>query len=201
MGSGRTAPAESFPLTNRATRQPVPVALIIPHYELAEGCAIDLGHGPSGMTGYAFLARPFVHRAGAAFRPHDGGGAGVGLITGGAYVGRNYGLTGVIVLAPGYAPRWEWDLYDTEGFYQQIVVGLPPDRCQLDPLPASQAIAALQGFGALLERDTITAEQTGLEIPEGQMYVRFTEEERTLVRNFVSTHARALAAQALTPNR
>ncbi len=161
---------------------------MVPRYTTNAGWSSELGHGPGRMEHATFVARPFIHRRGEPFRPHAGGGFGVASLAG-TYVGSNHGLDGVVILAPGYSAKWEWDLRNLE-------LNLDPDRFLLDPLPPSEREAELLRVGRLLEGREIVGQDAMLWSHVGVLDVRLTPEERALVRDFVARHVRACSSPA-----
>jgi hypothetical protein len=152
--------------------------LMIPRYSSFSGISTGAGHGPEFSTGSeVFIAHPFLYRQGKNFSPRQTSSAGVITLWPLAFVGSGSTLDGIMVVAPGYKPKWLSDLWPEE---QREIF--------LNPIVGSAARAELQRISAMIEDKTLSEADKRMfaYASPDPIYVRLTEREKQLIRSFVS---------------
>jgi hypothetical protein len=158
--------------------------LLIPKYSASTGLSIGAGQWPGWMTYRICIASPVIYQAGRPLRlrqPRSIGLALPPLI----FVGQAISIHGATVFAPGYEGAWIWSLWERN-----------PDHVELLPLGDGSEDRHNRKL-ALLERSQIR----GQELNKSEMHmfdlapslnidVRFTDEDRQLIREFLGSRAR-----------
>lgn len=184
LGSGvAQLPVDEKPIafTDARSGSPVENVLLIPKYGASIGLSTGAGHGPGWMTDRIFIASPVIYQAGQPLRLRQPRSIGLGLPPV-FFVGQGIILHGVTVFAPGYEGAWIWALWERK-----------PDRVELLPLRDATEDRRDRQF-ALLERSQIRGQDLSESepdmfdlIPSFDIEVRFTDDDRRLIRKFLGS--------------
>ena len=164
----------------------IPRVLVIPKYGSSTGVASGGGHGPGYMFENAFLAFPFVYEPGLLFRvpQPDSRGIRLGDVF---FAGRGLTVEGVVLLAPGYAPRFFWELWDRQNYM----------KVSLDRRADNEG-AARERLRFLLAQDRIRGAELSSDereafsmAPDSEAVLRFSEPDRTLIGRFFASLLRS----------
>jgi hypothetical protein len=173
---------EPLNLVEVGTGSRIQDVLIVPMYAVSVGISTGGGHGPGWMSYEESQEAPFVYRHGEPFRlsrPRSFGFLfGAGLL----FVGRGSTLKSVVAVSRNHRALWVWSLWDRS-------LGAQFEMKQL-----AEPLAYRKWLLALLDGDVIRGNGLTMEdqdsfslIPERNIRVKFSTEDRKVVRDFLTS--------------
>lgn len=167
-----------------ASGRTVSEVLVIPRYTSGSGISVmSAGHGPSSdASPDLYIAHPFRYHEGDKFTPAQPKTFAL-FVLGVVWIPSRTTLDGVVIVAPGYDPRWVDDFYGDR-------------RCwQLSPLGAPSRFQQLARLRDSLSRDKLDrTEDFRLWSYGDKMDVRFSSSERQNVLAFLDEASARLRA-------
>jgi hypothetical protein len=131
-----------------------------------------------------YLTRPFIYRKGSGFNLPNERETGFDWFPGCKFEGKEMSLKGLIVIAPGYQPKWFENYFDG---------GLEKDL-ELAPISAEKSSQIIEDFLNQIEnkiiRMPIACEYNPLLISACVLGVHFSKNDRNLVRSFLQRAAK-----------
>ena len=176
MAQQRSIPKEPLQVVDADTGESIPELLLVPRYSSGKGISTLLGEGPSWGWGHDYLARPFIYRPGTPFilkRPKSIGIAVPYLFA----IGKGRSLYGVLLIAPGYQPRWLTSL-SSVGSERKI---------KLTPISADEWTSLREKMlSRLQDLNPINDDCSFWSVPTPcSLEIHYNKKERELVRSFV----------------
>lgn len=203
MGCGSVGPSQTpvpeqpIRMVDAGSGTEIKRVLVVPKYGSSTGIATGGGHGPGYMLANTFLAFPFVYESGQVFRMMQPDSRGV-MVGNALFAGRGIMIDGVVIIAPGYKPRFFGELWDRESYI----------KVSLEPVETSGAVAVGERLQNLLAKshlkgsDLSEEERRAFSLgSDSSVALRFSEEERKLLRAFLSTAKRVGSSPAAKPSR
>jgi hypothetical protein len=160
-----------------STSNHVKEILLIPYYSVGSGISPYSPEGDKGKRKYKeYIADPIVYNAGAPFNLQQEKSTGV-LILGSAYAGKDTWLQGVIMLAPGFAPKLFSDLWTPNK--RKLV--------SLQPLRREEAEKAVLDFLWTNKKSKISGRDCELiDLPSScSVEIKLSKRGRELARKFI----------------
>lgn len=148
----REVPTSPIAFRDVRTEMVVPSVLVIPRYSSFSGVSTLAGEGPGSGSYRFWIGDLFVYEAGAPFAPSQPKSTGIVWGWFWAYTGKGVSLNGVLVVAPGYEPKWVWDLWSRSA----------ADHFLLIPISPGEARSSLLNLARLLEKDELLGEDKDL---------------------------------------
>jgi hypothetical protein len=168
---------EPVQVVDAATGKLIPELLVIPRYSSFKGVSTLFGEGPGRGVNRDYLAKPFVYHTKDPFKPKQPKVVGV-FIPGLIFTGKGVSLEGVLVIAPGYRPRWFTSLWEAGA----------ERKLQLTPMSVDESSALLGEKLSPLERGArrVNDDCSFWDLPTPcDLEIRFNKKERELVRSFL----------------
>jgi hypothetical protein len=187
--ANKRVPKDPRAFTNAKTGAAIGTILVIPRYTSRSG------HSPGSIRDKVFIAHPFLYRQGTPFALQQPQSAAVIYVWHNefAFAGAGTTIDGAIVVAPGYKSRWDWDLWTRD----EDLWSHDGKTRTLTPLAASDASKELQTISVLIDQEVLSGPSRDIfsYAGEGPVYVRLTDEEKRMVREFVAEGFAKLLSQ------